>query len=277
MQKYFVISLLIISFILLVYIVKGKFVTTTMQYFPIDEQAFFEQANTSISPSENEGTLIWSVESTSNEEAYLRQDVSLLYENGKFKGVLSKWREQVAHLESKKDFPQKNSSFLQAISFHHGEIHHNEDKINSIQQMSTNELYYIHDGEKVHTYHTPETEYEKKWAKKLNEITKQQLLYNWNKLMNDLHIDQQAYTLIPLTELAEYEKKNLPGRSEEETKQIIGQLWEGLYKNYIVLLADDSNDTPHYVPLIMIAKDNSHLLVIFELNNKKQKLIQQLP
>src|SRR5690606_37843166 len=118
---------------------------------------------------------------------------------------------------------------------------------------------------------------EKKWERNLNKITEQQLNNHWNRLINQLDIQINEYDRIPLAELVQYENKPLPGRTEAETKKIIGQLWEGLYKNYIVLLKEEENlKNEHYMPLILIAKNNDHLLIIFELNKKSQKLIQKI-
>src|SRR5690625_6444376 len=54
------------------------------------------------------------------------------------------------------------SSLLQAISFHHGEIHYPNNQINSIQKMTSNKLYTITDHNKnLHTFQKPSTAFEK--------------------------------------------------------------------------------------------------------------------
>lgn len=277
MHKYIVVIFFIISFFCVFYLLKNKLVTTTMQYFPIDETTSFEDAKTDLAIEPTNNDIQWAIDSTSSEVAYLRQDVSLLYENGKFKGVQSKWRQHLDHLHLSKQFKQTHSSFLQAISFHHGEIHYPEDQIFSIQKMTSNQLYFIYDDKTVHAFHTPSNSFEKKWQRKLSKMTKQQLMYHWNGLIDDLNVPEEEYDCFPLTELVQYEHETLPGRTRNETSKIIGQLWEGLYKNYIVLLTDKKNQgTSHYVPLIMISKNNDHLLILFELNQNKQKLIQKI-
>lgn len=276
MHKYVIYSFFIISFICLFFILKSNLSVSTMKYFPIDENAFFDNAKTNISLSPNE-EIDWSIESTSSEDAYLRQDVSLLYENGKFKGVLNKWRQYVDHIELSKRFRQTDSGLLQAISFHHGEIHYPNDQISSIQKMTGNHLYFIKDGKTIHSFRNARDTNEKIWERNLNKITEQQLNNHWNRLINQLDIRINEYDRIPLAELVQYESKPLPGRTEAETKKIIGQLWEGVYKNYIVLLKEEENlQNEHYMPLILIAKNNDHLLIIFELNKKSQKLIQKI-
>lgn len=270
---FFIISI----FIFIVYISTGKYVTPTMQYFPIDEQITFEQAETTLNMNKDIQKVVWNVNSTSSEKAYLRQDVSLLYDNGKIKGVLSKWREQTKRIELVNYFPIGRSGLLQAISFHHAEIHRGND-INSIQQMTQAKLHYVEDENTLFSFHTPHSPKEKEWKKVLHKQMDKQLKIHWDDLTQHLHINQEEYLLIPLTELDQYEDKTFPNRSEEETKQIIGQLWEGLYKNYIISFSENENrNSESYIPLIMLAHDNSHLLVVYELNGQKQKLLQKLP
>jgi len=276
MQKYLIISFFIVSLFCVIYLFKSKFVTTTMQYFPIDEHAIFDDAHTELSFSPEKQKVEWMIHSMSSESAYLRQDISLLYENGKFKGVQNKWEQNQMQLLLSQSYAQKNSSLLQTISFHHGEFHRSTDKINSIQQMTSDQLYFINEINQ-HSFHFPSSSFEKKWERKLNEITEQQLKYHWNNLIKHFDINEHNYNSVPLTELVQYEHTVLPGRTKEETKKIIGQLWEGIYKNYIVLLHDKENQqSTHYIPLILLHKTDDHLLIVFELNHKKQKLIQKI-
>src|SRR5690625_7553441 len=95
MQKYMIITFTLITIFLLIYIIRDKLATETMQYFPIADNAQIDIASTKISYCEKTDKLCWQVQSSSSVEAYLRQDVSLLYENGKFKAVLNKWKQQV--------------------------------------------------------------------------------------------------------------------------------------------------------------------------------------
>lgn len=278
MRKVIIFFLICLSLFFILYLVKGKNATSTMQYFPMDGQVTFHHAKTNLSFDQATNEIIWETDSDTNTDVYLRQDVSLLYENGKFKGVLSKWEQQAARITLQKRFVQKNTSLLESISFHHGEVHYPNNEIKSVQQMTKENIYFVHDSKQPFIFQKATTSAEQKWKNKLDSMVEEQLLSNWRRLMKDFSISEQAYELIPLTALQNDEHTTFPGRTEAETKQIIGQLWEGLYKNYIVLLANDKiHATPHFIPLILLAKDNSHLLVIYELNNEKQKLIQNLP
>src|SRR5699024_12649276 len=61
-------------------------------FFPLDETFFFTDATTNLDNFQD-NLLNWTTLSSSEKPVYLRQDVSLLYENGFFKGIQSKWEQ----------------------------------------------------------------------------------------------------------------------------------------------------------------------------------------
>src|SRR5699024_1736578 len=79
--------------------------------------------------------------SSSSKPVYLRQDVSLLYENGFFKGIQSTWEQDQQLINLKHPVPLQNTAVFEAISFHHGEIHQPSNDIMSIQQMTFDKIY----------------------------------------------------------------------------------------------------------------------------------------
>src|SRR5690625_6623983 len=99
-----------------------------MKYFPIVNQHEFENASTTISylPNNNKNNILWQTNSKTTIPQYLRQDVSLLYENGHFKGIQEKWQQDVAKITLDKSFNIKNHSLLMDISFHHAIVHHDD-------------------------------------------------------------------------------------------------------------------------------------------------------
>lgn len=276
MPKLIIPVLFLLMAIFFVYILNIKTVTT-IKFFPIDREVTIEQANTSLSLDNND-EIVWEINSISSDQAFLRQDVSLLYENGKFKGVHSQWKQNIADLTAEHRFKPMNSSRLEAISFHHAEVHHSNDTITSAQKMTNERIYLIKENDQFHLFNKADNKKESIWKEKLDKMTEQQLKFYWNKLIDHFQIDKDKYLLIPLTELYQYEEQNFPNLDQKSTKEVIGRLWEGLYKNYILLLRENEQSIDvHYIPLILVANDASHLLVIFELNGEKQKLIQQIP
>lgn len=95
--------------------------------------------------------------------------------------------------------------------------------------------------------------------------------------MTHYQVPRDKYTAVALTELADYKDKPFPGTSEADSERIKGQLWEGLYKNYVLGISDTKSSHPiqSYIPLILFDKDGKHLLVLYEDDTgKKHQLIQ---
>ncbi|CDQ17997.1 hypothetical protein SAMN05192559_102266 [Halobacillus karajensis] len=254
-----------------------------IKYFPLDEGSGFKSFGTSLNfasqEDDDEYEISWNMGSESNKSMYLRQDVSLLYVNGRLKGVVSKWEENTAEIEKETSLHGEDSQKYQAISFHHGEIHKGKDPIKSIQATSKDELYVI---DSPHTKRTafkkPSNEEEKEWKKRLDHSIRQQLEVQWEELITNYGINKDAYTLVPLTKLADYEEQPLPGTKEEDSERIKGQLWEGLYKNYVLGISDTKSSHPiqSYIPLILFDKKGEHLIVLYEDDTgKKHRLIQR--
>ncbi|MFS0751440.1 hypothetical protein [Oceanobacillus sp. 1P07AA] len=268
-------------FVLTIYIINID--KQAISFFPLDDTHTFNYADTKISLIGEEDTnryeMQWNINSQSDEELTMRQDVSLLFLNGRLKGVRSKWQQNTDKIDIQENFIGQNSNHFESISFHQGEIHIDDNTIRSIQQMSQDDLYVIDSpSEPIASFKEPANEYEKEWEEVLNRTSNQQLIYQWQQLIHYYQVDSSNYYVIPLTKLVLYEASPLPNMTKEKSDQVIGQLWEGLYKNYIIPALDPPNDNlSSFVPLILIDKEAKHLFVLFELNGKKEQLIQRLP
>ncbi|QHE52963.1 hypothetical protein [Pontibacillus sp. HMF3514] len=267
-----------------VLVLKPNKEVSVVKFFPLDEVKRFDETFTDLTllseSDEDEYDFMWKTVSTLEEPVYLRQDVSLLYMDGHLKGVLSKWKENGQNLFQEQKIHGEDSSHYQAVTFHHGEIHYPDDKIKSIQDMSRAELYVIDSPlTPLESFTSPQNQSQEDWKRKLDHATEQQLNYQWNQLIEHYQIPKEQYEIIPLTELPDYETKPFPKLTAEQTQQVIGQLWEGLYKNYVLQFTDDSKeDINSYVPLVLVDRDGKHLLVLFEdMNQRKQRLIQYYP
>ncbi|WP_067730419.1 hypothetical protein [Oceanobacillus damuensis] len=278
-------ALLLIAFILLVGIVFifESSTSPTVSFFPLDPESTVEYASTSLTLLSEEGTnkyeVDWKVASASDKIMYLRQDVSLLFDNGRLRGVRSKWQQNTKNIQVEEKVRGEDSRHFQSISFHHGENHYSDEAIRSIQKMSFDELYVIDSPTTpIASFKTPANAYESKWKELLDRTSRQQLLFHWHELVNYFHIDLENYISLPLVDMYKYENQALPQMSQEETNNLIGRLWEGLYKNYIIPAMDPPNNKLNsFIPLILIDKEGEHLLVIFEFNGKKEQLIQRIP
>ncbi len=276
MQKWVIPVLCVITVLFLLMMMYTNSSVTTVKYFPIDEEAIFTDAETGFSAlEETPPTFAWSTTSTSSESMYLRQDIGLLFENGLFKGIQSKWQQNEQTISQSQSFMPKKAAYLQALTFHHGELHHEKDTITSIQKLTTAEGYILKIKQAFTFAQNPE---EQSNVKQLREITENNVQKNKQALMDYFAIQQSEYDVYTLMELAQFEDTSLLNFSKEETERIIGRLWEGLYKNYVLPLKEKENKTfQHAMPLILVAKDGSHLFVLFELHDGKKQLIQQLP
>lgn len=250
-------------------------------FFPLNEERSFNVSDSALSliaeNAKDRYEIKWSSTSQSDQPFYLRQDVSLLFENGLLKGVRSKWMENTDKIQIEEKLVQEDSGFFQVISFHHGEIHQDKSEITSIHSLSADHLYVIDSPTSpLESFREPETSYEDEWKKLLDRTSKQQLLFHWHQLFSYFRIDHENYLAVPLTELNKYAQTPLPSMTQRETEKIMGQLWEGLYKNYIIpIVSDDREQINSYIPIVLFDRNKEHLQVLFELNGEKQQLLQR--
>ena len=255
-------------------------------YFPANQNAYFQTAETSLTmlDQSNKGYIIlWRTGSVLDRKAYLRQDISFLFGNGLLVDSMGKeWKQQTNKINLEKKVVQNESANYKAISFHHAEIHSN-DSITSSQKMTSNELYVLDSKfSTLHSFHQPTNNEEQEWKNIIDNLIQQRLQVSLEKAQRTLGINPEFYTIFPLTDLYRYEEKPLQGFSVPETKEIIGRLWEGLYKNYFLGIQkkDGTTTDPRgsTIPLILISKNKSHLLVISQLlNGEVVSLRQQIP
>ncbi|MCZ0754624.1 hypothetical protein [Anoxybacillus sp. J5B_2022] len=288
MKRTFQWMTLLIAFLLTLYAFPfslEKPTKETIIFFPIDRTASFTKTATTLQaqPQKPHGpySLLWTVSSSLNRNAYLRQDISLLFADGQLIGTLSKWNENNQTLLQEGEIKQKDSHFFQAISFHYGEIHR-DHKITSTQSMSGDYLYVIASPYDPFTsFRRGKTAAEKEWQRVLTKTTTDFLQYNAKTMLDDLAIHVQNYYHFYLPELLAYNEQPFPDLSLEKTQKIIGNLWEGLYKNYFlgVKQKDGTIVSPigSTMPLLLISKDYSHLIVLTKTKNGETvQLLQQI-
>ncbi|MRH43125.1 hypothetical protein GH741_10580 [Aquibacillus halophilus] len=251
-----------------------------VKHFPIDQNVDFTTYDTDLSllseTDQDEYDVNWTVISQLDSPIYLRQDVSLLYSDGRLKGILSKWKENEQDIQLKSSIHGEDSSHFQAISFHHGEIHYADDEIKSINSMSYDELYVIDSPHSaLESFDQPISSNQEEWKHTLDHATNQQLTYHWKQLIEFFEIPQSKYNVVPLTNLHVYQSKPIPTLSKAKTQQVIGQLWEGLYKNYILGISRNEQPVKSFIPIVLFSKQGHHLIVLYEdQSGEKQQLIQ---
>lgn len=251
-----------------------------MKFFPIDESRDFNQSSTKLNllmeKDKDTYTVDWRSSSVLDESTYLRQDVTLLYVDGRLKAIKSKWKEEVDTIELQTTVNGEDSSHYQAISYHHAEVHYPEDKIKSVQAMSHDELYVIDSPQSpLEAFKIPTNALQTEWKETLNHTTNQQLYYHWQHLIDHFQLSSDDYLTVPLTMLYQYESTPIPNLTEAETDKVIGQLWEGLYANYILPFNESAPTSKSFIPLILFDKEGTHLRVLYQDHSgKMQQLIQ---
>ncbi|MBA2869894.1 hypothetical protein HNQ85_000152 [Anoxybacillus calidus] len=288
MKRMIPLSILIILFVLLYFLSPFSKEPPTREsiiFFPLDPNVTFTKADTRLvlepKKKNNEYVLRWYTTSSLDRKVYLRQDISLLFANGRLLGTLSKWKENSQTLLQEKIVKEKNSQLFQAISFHYGEIHDGET-IRSSQKMSGDYLYVIDSAySPFMSFRQARTTEQKEWKHVLSQTTRQFLDYKTKQLVIHFSIHEKNYYHFYLPEFIVYNEQPFPDLSIEKTQKIIGNLWEGLYKNYFLGIKKKNgtivSPTGSTMPVIFISKDYTHLIVLFETRDgEKIQLIQQI-
>lgn len=285
MKKIYI--LVISSFLLVVSVVTNlpnkSGIRESIIFFPIDPQVSYKEAHTGleldkISPVNY--SLLWTVSSTLDRKAYLRQDLGLLFSNGRLIGKTADWVQNTDRLSQKKELIQKQSALFEAVSFHYSELHEQNEQIFSSQTLSADRLYVIHqDRHQPYSFRQAINSEEMSWKQKLDEQTRIMLEHSWNKGIRHFAIPLQNYQAFPLDMFHEKAKQALPGFTKEDTERIVGNLWEGLYKNYYLGIKKEDgsivNSIGSTLPLILLAKNKTHLLVLTETANGDPVLLRQ--
>ncbi|WP_409297686.1 hypothetical protein V1498_06595 [Peribacillus sp. SCS-26] len=253
----------------------------TIIFFPIDKKAVFERAETRLSPrrSGNIYKLIWEATSLTDTPHYLRQDVSLLFRNGRLSGIMKNWKEDTQSLQQAETIKVNQSSLLQAVTFHYGEIHRGEI-ITSVQQMSSGAVYLILSRLTGPDYFgSPITAVQQEWKQALDSKARAVQESSWNRAMGRLFINPVKYRKLPLTELPIGRAGFFAGIPPSIQEKIIGRLWEGIYKNYALGIKkqDGSITEPlgSTVPLLLLNTGMRELLFITETADGEPVLLKQ--
>ncbi len=253
-------------------------------FFPLNENVLYQSATTilMLEPEKKNDhyEVNWKVSSKLDTPAYLRQDVGFLFMNGRLKGLMNEWEQDTDQIVEESTIKGKESSLLQAVSFHYSEIHESDTDFTSAQKMSEDTLYVIDSNfSPLNAFRDPGTNAEKEWKNILDKVTTQQLDYLWEKAISSMEIPIENYTSIPLSQLPKVAEEPLEGFTQQEWDRLIGNLWEGLYKNYYLGLKKedgtviDSIDSA--IPLILVKKDRSEVLVLLIDKNGEASLLRQ--
>lgn len=260
-----------------------KQVEESFTYFPSNEAALFQSAETTLTfmnDTQKGYELLWRTSSVLDRKAYLRQDISLLFGNGKLIAIMGKdWKRNEDKITLEDSTIHNESTYFEAISFHHAEIHEN-DQITSSQKHSHDALYVLDSKfHPLHSFRIPVHKQDEEWKKLIDDYINKKWVHTLENAEKQYSFQRNQYTIFPLTTIYQYEDHPLPGFNERESKEIIGRLWEGIYKNYFLGIRKQDGTVTEPIgsttPLILLANDQTHLLVISELNDGEIMLLKQ--
>lgn len=282
------ISIYLLIIILVIGIIYQPFVKKeareSITFFPLDNTFSFKEAETKLSflnGTSSNYDLLWKVNSVTSQRVYLRQDMAMIFENGRLNNKMTEWKTSADAIDLEKDVLSSIPGLWEAISYHQGEIHLSEEKYRSVQRMSNDYLYAAKLGQSFSGFKIPKNNTERKAQNELDEKTNKYLQQTLIQTTNFYQIDLDEYNVISLESLTDFNNKPLSGFSLSKSQEIIGKLWEGLYKNYFLGITTKNGQRISPIgssmPFILISKDKKYLFVLFQTTNGENiQLIQYI-
>lgn len=288
MKKFLFLSISVFAIAISAIMIQLQIVNTseeTITFFPLDNTVKYKSSNTTLTlekeKSNNRHKVDWKVNSSLDREAYLRQDMAMLFVNGLLKGKMAKWEQDTADLTQEEVVSTGESARYDAVTFHYSELHRDEDKITSAQRMSDDILYVIDSTfSPLRSFRIAKSNEEKEWKKVLDQTLRNRLTKSLQQAERAYRFESSDYIVTPLETIRKYEEQPINGFTQKETAIILGKLWEGLYKNYYLgikksdgTVVDPIDST---MPLILISRNKSHLLVVTQTNTGESVILKQL-
>lgn len=230
-------------------------------YFPPNDRYFFEHANVDLIQENNQ--INWVIESKTNERAYIRQDVGLLYTNGKFISFYNDWKTDTDHLQFQTSIHMDNRMGIDAISIHYAEFHEDAhiysiEKIVSTSTSGSSQGNHSEHNQRLDEYLSFKTAYEK-------------------EIINHFSFDDLQYDFVLLNELPAYITNQQTKWSAEQIETVIGHLAESIYKQYVTKLLTHHGHYKHRIPVILFDKNEPFIFIVFQLDGEWYQYKQQIP
>lgn len=249
----------------------------TIQFFPINKRVYFVDVGTDlqIGSRGNEYLIIANSWSKTSEKSYLRQDLNLLFQNGNLININYPWKQHTDWITSRLEAPLRTDSKYTLLSYHHAEIHDGET-ITSKQAVTTDDLYVISFQNNWEAFKKPINARQKEQQVKLNELISKQRDSLLDKAILELNINRDNYDVYDLDvfSLGIDKPKSI---TEEKWERVLGGLWEGLYRSFVLKFSSEGLYYSPPMPWILVDKNGTHLLVITQLaNGSFEKLILEI-
>lgn len=259
-----------------------------IKYFPLNKKAEFLKSDTSLTMQEpvknkEQYKVNWTTESIINQKSFLRQDFSLLFQNGKLVDSLKGWKENTNKILQQKMIEAHESSLFETVTMHYAEIHLNDGTPTSSYKITGAQLFVISSRYgPIKSFQMPESKEQKDWAFTLSSVTSSRLTKVLNRYIEKENIDITDYTVVPLTQINSKEDELMKEYLPEKQTQIIEKLWEGLYSTYVLGIKKedgtviDAKDST--IPLILRKLNSKNLIILIQdKNGTIHTLMQRLP
>jgi hypothetical protein len=247
----------------------------TITYFPENPRIRYVKAETNLNIRPEGQIMSLHVSSQTNETNDLMQDFSLLYRNNRLVSILNHWQKNTRQLSSSKEL-ELSSGFYSALSVHQAE-RHIDQSIYGKEQLSQDFLMVVPSNGSLHAFREPKSTVE---ANQLSSYTREldtdrrELL---RKAAEQYGFRLSDYRVVPLDALTGESVSRIFPFEEKKSERITGQLWEGLYKNYVrgiqLTQGQRVQALGSTMPLLLIAQD--HMLIIIETATHQIILLRQ--
>ena len=244
-----------------------------IKFFPLNQEAEFTRTVSSLSlqkqNKDESYDVILSTESILNKKSYLRQDFSLLFQNGRLKEFTKKWEQNTDRISQQTLIKGHESSLFQAITIHYAEIHTDDNTPTSSYKLTDSSLFVISSRYgPTRAFQSPESEEQKEWAFTLSSVSNSRLAKVLDRYTESKKLDITKFQAIPLTQFSTKSKELLAGYTPKQQLEITEKLWESFYSIYVSGLKKqdgtimDSIDST--IPLILRKQGSNHLIVLIQ-------------
>ncbi|QPC46874.1 hypothetical protein [Mangrovibacillus cuniculi] len=232
----------------------------SITYFPPNPTLTFKDASTTLVVKPNDNldyfTLAYESQSVLPTEVYLRQDIGVVYFNGLLQVATTQWKRNASTIKLSSSVKETTGGLAEAFTFHHGEEHDGDDEITSVQTISSAEVGVVF---KKGTSPKEISLNENSPFLKEKKNREQQIVDSFDREKEPV----ENYLILTLSDISRNDFI-FPGQSEVQSKATLGRLMEGLYKELFLLATKKSTASTEgsTLPIILYAKDSSHLKVI---------------
>jgi len=249
-----------------------------VRYFPLNKEIVFIDLGSDLEIFQKDAGYIIQGESWSktSKKVYLRQDVNLLFQNGFLIAMTYPWEKQTDWMVNQIQKPLKSDAVYTLLSYHHAEIHEN-DQISSSQAVTSDRLYVKYFQDNWDAFHQPQNARQKQMMESMDQMNQDKRKALLDQAMKELNINQINYEIYDLDTFSLQEKASKV-ISEEQWPIVLGGVWEGLYRSYFVRITKDqlSYFSPP-MPWILIDRNGTHLLIVYQqYNGQYSKLIMEI-